>query len=100
MYRVAVTGTNLGEFALVIIISGAEVCTDAYIVALHICGTLLRTFHTVTPCNEKLVTTHTAYRYASEKTSAAVFFTLCRLNSPRITIQKKGDYSCKHLDMG
>ena len=40
-----------------------------------------------------------SYRYAYEKTSAPVFFTLCRLNSPRITIEKKGDYSCKNLEI-
>ena len=54
---------------------------------------------TVRPCSEKLVTTRTAYRYASEKTSTpAVFFTLHRLNSPpRITIEKRGTTCVKTL---
>ena len=38
------------------------------------------------------------YRYASEKTSAPVFFTLHRLNSPRITIEKRGTTRAKTLN--
>ena len=55
---------------------------------------------TVTPCSEKLVTICTTYHYASEKTSAVVLFTLRRLNSPRITIEKRGTTRLKTLKYG
>ena len=68
------------------------------LLGFHICGVLRRTFHSnrLTPCREKLVTTHN-YCYTSEKTSAPAFFTLRRLNSPRITIEKRATTRVKTL---
>ena len=66
------------------------------VVALHICGELRQTFHSNTMQRRFSHYTQT-YRYASEKTSAPVFFTLRRLNSPRITIEKTGTTRVKTL---
>ena len=81
-----------GEFAPAIIIRGRGLL-GCGVVALHIiyAGRYVECF-TGTPCSEKLVTIHTKYRYiyASEKTSTLVFFTFLRLNSPRITTEKRG----------
>ena len=57
---------------------------------------------TVTLCSEMLVSLYAqpTYRYASEKTSAPVYFTLRRLNSPTHNDREQGDYKCKTLDMG
>ena len=53
---------------------------------------------TVTRCSERLVTTRTAYRYACEKTSAPVFFTLRRLNCPRTKTEKRGTTRVKTVE--
>ena len=53
-----------------------------------------------TPCKRKV--SHYAKRTATHPRSRrpSVFFTRRRLNSPRTTIEKRGDYSCANLEMG
>ena len=43
----------------------------------------------VTPCSEKLVTTHNNTATHPRRPRPQVFFTLRRLNSPRITIEQR-----------